>query len=62
VGGALAQIGMLPPIRSWQMFSRGLPPSALSDLIAPNLVSTDDRPLLEFSHRDNPSAWVFSTE
>jgi hypothetical protein len=59
---ALAQIGILSPIAPWQVFSRGLPPSALSNLIRPNLVSTDDRPLLELSRRGDPLTWFSRNE
>jgi spermidine synthase len=59
---ALAGIGILDPIDPWQVFSRGLPPSALSGHLYPDLVSTDDRPLLEFSRRGDPLAWFFSNE
>ena len=59
---ALAGIGILAPIDPWQIFSRGLPPSALSGRLQEDLVSTDDRPLLEFSRRGDPLTWFFSNE
>ena len=59
---ALADIGVLPPIDAWSLFSRGLPPSALLGLLSTALVSTDDKPLLEFSRRGDALAWFFSNE
>jgi spermidine synthase len=59
---ALATIGILPPIDAWSIFSRGLPPSELKELLRSDLVSTDDRPLLEFSRRGDALAWFFSNE
>jgi spermidine synthase len=59
---ALSQLGIAPPIDAWSTFSRGLPPSALRGVIRSDLISTDDRPLLEFSHRGDVLAWFFSNE
>jgi spermidine synthase len=59
---ALEEIGVIPPVDAWSLFSRGLPPSGLRGLLRDDLVSTDDRPLLEFSRRGDALAWFFSNE
>ena len=59
---ALAAIGIAPPLDAWRIFSRGLPPSQLVGMLDSNWVSTDDRPLLEFSRRGGALAWFFSND
>jgi len=59
---ALAALGVVPPLDAWTTFSRGFPPSALQGLLRTDLVSTDDKPLLEFSRRGDALAWFFSND
>lgn len=59
---ALTDLGIVPPVDAWSVFSRGFPPSALRELLRTDLIATDDRPLLEFSQRGDALAWFFSNE
>ena len=59
---ALAAIGILEPVEPWQMFAKGYRPSDLPGLIDATLISTDDRPLLEFSRSGDVPSWFFSNE
>jgi spermidine synthase len=59
---ALADLGIVPPLDAWTIFSRGFPPSALQGLLRADLVSTDDKPLLEFSRRGDALTWFFSND
>jgi hypothetical protein len=52
----------VPPLDAWTIFSRGFPPSALQGLLRADLVSTDDKPLLEFSRRGDALTWFFSND
>jgi predicted membrane-bound spermidine synthase len=59
---ALAGLGIVAPVEPWRVFAKGLRPSDLSTLIDPTLVSTDDRPLLEFSRTGDAPSWFFSND
>ncbi len=59
---ALASLGIEAPIDAWRVFSKGLDRSDLTAFIDPALVSTDDRPLLEFSRSGDPAGWFFSNQ
>jgi Predicted spermidine synthase with an N-terminal membrane domain len=59
---ALVALGIVAPVEPWRVFAKGLRPSDLSTLIDPTLVSTDDRPLLEFSRTGDAPSWFFSND
>jgi spermidine synthase len=59
---ALDSLGIVAPLEPWRLFSQGFAASDLRELIDPRLVSTDDRPLLEFSRTGDVTSWFFSNE
>ena len=58
----LVSLGIVAPVDPWPVFSKGLRPSDLANLIDPTLVSTDDRPLPEFSRTGDVPSWFFSND
>ncbi len=59
---ALRSIGHFPPLDPVRVYARPLKPRDLAHLFDETLIATDDRPLLEFSTRGDPSLVFFSNE